>query len=237
MKVLRKGGKFSQSRINFYASKTLFIYATALLVFILFGVFGFPLVGLAIGLFLLLSNRGPSRRWSRWWKGTVGELEVIKALNSLPDDYILINDFKLPDGQGNIDHFLVGPNGLFVLETKNYSGRIECQHDDWFVNGRQIKSLSKQAKANAVTVRKSLIALLPHLESLKNPFIVAVLVFVNPKPSLKLRSPTVPVSRLGNLSNFIRNYQSRGLITYKDRRDIVYHLLSEHAAAFDEGGT
>ena len=56
----------------------------------------------------------------------------------------------MPDGRGNVDHLVMGPNGLFAIETKNYSTFVKCSGDDWFVNGKKIRSLSKQAKRNAI---------------------------------------------------------------------------------------
>ena len=78
--------------------------------------------------------------------GRKGESAVTKTLKSLPDDYVVLNDIVLPDRKGNVDHVLIGPNGVFVIETKNYSGFIKCEEDDWFVNGHRIRSLSRQAK-------------------------------------------------------------------------------------------
>lgn len=66
--------------------------------------------------------------------GALGEQKVVKALESLTDEYFLINDFKvsfspaLYNKQENeyiksvqIDHILVGPSGVFLIETKNWS--------------------------------------------------------------------------------------------------------------------
>ncbi len=61
----------------------------------------------------------------------------------------------MPDGRGNVDHLVMGPNGLFAIETKNYSTFVKCSGDDWFVNGKKIRSLSKQAKRNAIAVRET----------------------------------------------------------------------------------
>ena len=65
--------------------------------------------------------------------GAIGEEQVVKALSTLPDEYSLINDFcvrfykpiytrerdKIMSIQ--IDHVLVGPPGVFLIETKNWS--------------------------------------------------------------------------------------------------------------------
>ena len=62
-------------------------------------------------------------------KGKFGELAVnvhVKLYLKEPK-YILLNDLTLPDGQGSttqIDHILLSPNGIFVIETKNYKGWI-----------------------------------------------------------------------------------------------------------------
>lgn len=62
---------------------------------------------------------------SNWAKGADGEALTGQALASLSDSYIVFHDFK-PVSAGvaadwNVDHIVIGPNGMFVLETKNYS--------------------------------------------------------------------------------------------------------------------
>ncbi len=63
-----------------------------------------------------------------WFKGWVGELKVRFGLRWLldHDQYRIINDVTIPteDGTTQIDHVVLGPNGVFVLETKNMSGWI-----------------------------------------------------------------------------------------------------------------
>jgi len=60
-----------------------------------------------------------------WW----GERQIRLNLRRLdPQRYQCFHDLYLPrpDGQGTtqIDHVVVSPNGIFVIETKNYSGWI-----------------------------------------------------------------------------------------------------------------
>lgn len=63
-----------------------------------------------------------------WFRGWVGELKVRFGLRWLVDQnrYRVLNDVTLPteDGTTQIDHVVVGPNGIFVIETKNMSGWI-----------------------------------------------------------------------------------------------------------------
>jgi len=60
-------------------------------------------------------------------KGKIGEWVVQQHVrHHLDNRYILLNNITLPDGDGTtqIDHILLSPYGLFVIETKNYRGWI-----------------------------------------------------------------------------------------------------------------
>lgn len=65
---------------------------------------------------------------SRWFKGKLGEIQINNTLKSLTTDseYVLLKNITLPANIGTtqIDHILVSPFGLFVIETKNLSGWI-----------------------------------------------------------------------------------------------------------------
>ena len=60
-------------------------------------------------------------------KGYLGEKSVATILSLLPSDkYKIINDLLIEvDGRTiQIDHLVVSIYGIFVIETKNYKGRI-----------------------------------------------------------------------------------------------------------------
>lgn len=61
-------------------------------------------------------------------KGKVGEFAVQMHVKLyLNENYVLLNDCTLPDdlsGTTQIDHILLSPYGIFVIETKNYKGWI-----------------------------------------------------------------------------------------------------------------
>jgi len=63
-----------------------------------------------------------------WFKGWFGELQVNLAARLLLDKntYHLIKNVTIPtdDGTTQIDHIIVSPYGVFVVETKNVSGWI-----------------------------------------------------------------------------------------------------------------
>ena len=67
-------------------------------------------------------------------KGWLGEFRVKLIIGStVPSERYVINDFKVRLDNGKttqIDHILINHNGVFVIETKNYSGRIYGNEND-----------------------------------------------------------------------------------------------------------
>ena len=155
----------------------------------------------ATGLVLVLIGFGYWTGASSTRKGLQGEQTVASELSHLNDEFLLLNDVMLPGGRGNIDHILIGPTGVFVLETKNFSGKYVCYGDRWFFQGVRekydVSSVSVQAKNNADTL-----ASLLHTSG----FTVAVnpvIVFTHPSVQLWLHQPTVPVLKSGGVCSFL----------------------------------
>lgn len=74
----------------------------------------------AVGFIWLAFNRAKIN-------GKMGEFEVSAILATLSgNDYIVINNITLPSkfGTTQIDHIVVSIYGIFVIETKNYTGLI-----------------------------------------------------------------------------------------------------------------
>jgi hypothetical protein len=57
-------------------------------------------------------------------RGAVGEIGVGTALQKFPDSFYVINDLTTPFG--NLDHVVVGPTGVFVIDTKNWRGVVSA---------------------------------------------------------------------------------------------------------------
>jgi hypothetical protein len=112
MHIVRKGGEYARGQQRLYEVKAI-IYAVAgtIVLFTSIWVLGLVLLGFASYYF---------RRYRNWGKGILGEKMVVETLTPLDNSYVLINDVFLPEGKGNIDHILVGPTGIFAVETKNY---------------------------------------------------------------------------------------------------------------------
>ena len=81
-------------------------------------------------------------------KGIEGEKKVKKILKKLPKEYIVLNDLFInyKDRFAQIDHVILCSKGIFVIETKNYSGKIygDSYSKYWIqiFNGRKNKFYS-----------------------------------------------------------------------------------------------
>ncbi len=90
-------------------------------------------------------------------RGERGELHVADVLEKLrADGYTPIHD--IVGKNFNVDHVLVGPGGVFAIETKFRSGKGEIIFRDGeglFVGGRvEEKDCLKQARGNAATISR-----------------------------------------------------------------------------------
>ncbi len=57
-------------------------------------------------------------------RGAAGERVVAAVLDALPPDYVVFHDLRVPSSAANIDHLVVGPSGVWMVDTKNYSAAV-----------------------------------------------------------------------------------------------------------------
>ncbi len=67
-------------------------------------------------------------------RGALAEENVASELSNLPEGYHAFNDVGF-DGY-NVDHVVVGPNGIFLIETKSHRGKVSAQGDTLLLNGK-----------------------------------------------------------------------------------------------------
>ena len=61
-----------------------------------------------------------------WASGANGEAKLGKLLDPLREEGLaVLHDRRIPGSRANIDHLVVAPSGVFVIDAKNYKGRVE----------------------------------------------------------------------------------------------------------------
>ncbi|HRR34437.1 MAG TPA: nuclease-related domain-containing protein [Kiritimatiellia bacterium] len=108
------------------------LFAGAALPQVTLGVAGVGLLMAAA--FLAWAVRDGLRGVDAYFKGARGEESVAVLLAALPRGYHVFHDFSF-GGSGAIDHVVVGPSGLFAIETKCWSGRVTCEASGLRVDG------------------------------------------------------------------------------------------------------
>ncbi len=73
------------------------------------------------GVVLALTDEPQSSR--AWAIGTQGEEKLAKALAG----FSVLHDRRVPGDRRNIDHIVIAAPGVFVVDAKNYRGRIEIR--------------------------------------------------------------------------------------------------------------
>jgi len=73
------------------------------------------------GAILALTDEPQSIR--AWAQGARGEKELDEALADVPGVPVL-NDRRVPGTRGNIDHLLIAPAGIFVVDAKRHKGSL-----------------------------------------------------------------------------------------------------------------
>ena len=76
------------------------------------------------GLILAITDEPQSTR--AWAQGAAGEQELAEALSGV-DGVRVLHDRRVPGTRGNIDHIVVAPAGVFVVDAKRYQGLIRIR--------------------------------------------------------------------------------------------------------------
>jgi hypothetical protein len=167
--------------------------------------------------------------------GALGEHKVVKELENLSDENILINDFALTfhpaiyNRQENdyiksiqIDHVLVTPSGIFLIETKNWSEKSLSNLD--------LRSPVQQVKRTSFAFFKILIGDIAnnkvklnqhHWGDRKIP-IRNLIVLINSKPNEEFQH--VKVLTLSELLGYVRYFKP--MFTGMETQVISNYLLN-----------
>lgn len=112
--------------------------------------------GLAATVWVISARFGRRQTTEAWRIGAEGERRTAQALESLPSGFHVLHDLRIPDSRANIDHVVVGPTGVFTIETKNYAKGVTIRGGKARSGGRVLDSVVAQAKRQAKVVTERL---------------------------------------------------------------------------------
>jgi ElaB/YqjD/DUF883 family membrane-anchored ribosome-binding protein len=68
----------------------------------------------------------PSPEAVAWRRGAAGERGTARLLAPLErHGWAILHDLAVPGSRANIDHLVIGPGGVFVIDSKQYRGRLQ----------------------------------------------------------------------------------------------------------------
>ena len=126
-----------------YRKRTVLWYVLCGIVFVTFGLIGaifvtstfsllpmFPIMG-AFLLFGFLGARS-NQKAEAYKAGVEGEIATASIIASLPQNYVGIRNLEIAyEGhKSELDMVVIGPTGVFIIETKNTNGTIVGHYDN-----------------------------------------------------------------------------------------------------------
>jgi hypothetical protein len=79
----------------------------------------------------------PSPDASAWQRGAAGVRRTARLLDPLArHGWAILHDPAIPGSQANLDHLVIGPGGVFVVDSKRYRGRLQLDPSGRLWHGR-----------------------------------------------------------------------------------------------------
>lgn len=165
--------------------------------------------------------------------GEKGEAEVNYALKWLVGDYIkfdrtpsgkygqyaiILNNTKFIDEPQEFDHIVVGPQGIFNIETKNYAGKLIIDtNGNWIrikSDGSEIgeRNPMQQIRRNEAVLKSIVGEDIP---------IISILVMANPKIIIEgVENFSIPLLKSDRLEEYISTYKNDKAYTKSEIKTI-----------------
>jgi len=101
-----------------------------------------PRLGLVVGVLAALAvgwglRFRPSPDAIAWRRGAAGEQRTARLLGPLErQGWVVLHDLAVPGSRANLDHLVIGPGGVFVVDSKHYRGRLQLNPSGQLWHGR-----------------------------------------------------------------------------------------------------
>jgi Nuclease-related domain len=79
----------------------------------------------------------PSPDAVAWRRGAAGERRTARLLDPLErQGWAILHDLAIPGSRANLDHLVIGPGGVFVIDSKQYRGQLPLDASGRLWHGR-----------------------------------------------------------------------------------------------------
>lgn len=177
-------------------------------------------------LYIVFFDKSPKPEENEYRKkqGQIGEKHVSEKLGgTIPGKQYLINDITFSDGKGHtaqIDHVFINRKGIWVIETKNYSGSVHGTVTDQEWTHVTRKNISRRFY-NPIKQNETHIQRLNSLIFTKNE-LKSVVCFI--KTDIKDIYGADNVVELENLNNYV-NSNGYEHLSIEEMEDVYRQIL------------
>jgi hypothetical protein len=109
----------------------------------------------------------PSSAARAWRRGAAGERRTARLLGPLErHGWVVLHDLAVPGSRANLDHLLIGSGGVFVIDSKQYRGRLQLDPSGRLWHGRYplapaLRAVSFEADQAALVVTDPGVVVVP----------------------------------------------------------------------------
>ncbi len=165
--------------------------------------------------------------------GLRGEATVTRLLQEeLPNDTYILNDVNIRRGfrSAQIDHVVVSPKGIFLVETKNWRGKISG--DERAPQWSRVRAAgdkptplpnpAQQCRRHIDLFRQFLKA-----NHVWNDDVHSILVITPRHAEWNIRNPTIPVLRPGDAAHYIQYFEKAATHPEKEVDQVTGLLMKK----------
>ncbi len=89
----------------------------------------------------------------RWIRGAAGEQATARMLDRLGRRWVVRHDLAVPGSRANLDHVVIGPSGVWVIDTKTYRAPMRAGWRSVRVGNHRLDTQAASWEAQVVADR------------------------------------------------------------------------------------
>jgi hypothetical protein len=106
------------------------------------------LFAVLVGVFVAILIWAPRQSTVAWRQGAEGEERLGHHLDQLTEEgFVILHDRRVPRSPANIDHLVIGPTGVFVVDAKNFSHQLSLNKGTLWTGKYPVKLSSTRNQA------------------------------------------------------------------------------------------